>query len=237
MTLTLSNIAGSIVVAFLLWPLLTLTQNYLRVRSLDLPVLVSPFGRLNPFWIMIQPYLGPIFTWLSTLGGPFIIFNFIHYSTNSWFFFSRHTLHLRYGPAFFIISPGETQLIIADAGAADEVQSRRKDFLKDETMYKPLDILGPNVVTLNGDAWARHRRITTPPFNERNSSLVWRESLLQAGEMLKMWVKNGKGPLGGVENTPNDTMVLALNVLMAAGFGKRYHFEGAAQVKIGRAHV
>jgi hypothetical protein len=73
------------------------------------------------------------------------MFNFIHYSTNSWFFFSRHTLHLRYGPAFFLISPGEMQLIIVDAATADEVQSRRKDFLKNETMYKLLEILSLNV--------------------------------------------------------------------------------------------
>jgi hypothetical protein len=105
------------------------------VRSLGLPVLISPLGRLNPFWIMSQLYLGPMFTWLSTLGDPFNVFNFIHYSTNSWSFFSRHTLHLRYGPAFFIIPPVGTQLIIADAGAAEKVQSRRQVFLKNETMF------------------------------------------------------------------------------------------------------
>ena len=70
----------------------------------------------------------------------------------------------------------------------------------------------------------------TPPFNERNGLLVWRESLIQVGEMLKMWAENGKGPLGGVKNTPNDTTALALNVRMAAGFRKGYHFEGATQV-------
>jgi cytochrome P450 len=90
-------------------------------------------------------------------------------------------------------------------------------------MYKALEILGPNVVTLNGEAWARNRRITTPPFNERNSSLVWKESLLQASAMLKSWV--GKS-LSGVDNTPHDTMALALNVFMAAGFGKRFEFGG-----------
>lgn len=228
MASTLLSIAASIAIVLFLWSLITLAQNYLRLRRLGLPILLSPFGRLNPFWIITQPYLKPLFTWLSNLGGPFAIFNFIHYSTNGWFFFSRYTLHLRYGPVFYILSPGATQLIVADAAAVDEIQSRRKDFLKSEAIYKPLEILGPNVVSLNGEAWARHRRITTPPFNERNSSVVWKESLAQAGQMLKLWVENGKGPLGGVENTPNDTMALALNVLMAAGFGKRYDFEGGA---------
>ena len=101
-------------------------------------------------------------------------------------------------------------------------------------MYKPLEIFGPNVDTLNGDSWARHRRITTPPFNERNSSLVWKESLLQANGMLKSWME--KASLGGVANTPNDTMTLALHVLTAAGFGKNYDFEGGVQ-GIGVGHT
>lgn len=125
---------------------------------------------------------------------------------------------------FFIVTPGAIQLVIADGPTADEVQTRRKDFVKNENMYRPLNIYGPNVVTQNGEAWARHRRITTPPFNERNSSLVWKESLLQADSMFESWVTKSDD---GVKNTPNDTMELALNVLMAAGFGKRFEFGGS----------
>ena len=126
---------------------------------------------------------------------------------------------------FFIVTPGATQLVIADAPTADEVQTRRKDFMKEEAMYAPLNMYGRNVVTQNGEGWARHRRITTPPFNERNSSLVWKESLLQADGMLKSWIAKSED---GVATLTNDTMTLALNVLMAAGFGKRFEFGGSA---------
>ena len=228
MAITILSITGSITIALLIYPIINLTQNYLRVRPVGLPVLVSPFGRLNPLWIITQPYLSPILHWVSSLGGPFKIFNWIEYSTKEWFFFSRYELHLIHGPVFFIVSPAGTQLIVADPATADKIQTRRKDFIKNPSLYEQLEILGPNTVTTNGETWARHRRITTPPFNERNSSLVWSESLVQAGEMLKLWVENGKGVSGGVPNTPNDTMAFALNVLMAAGFGKRFDFEGGA---------
>jgi cytochrome P450 len=231
MALSFLNIIASIMVALLLYPLLTLTQNYLRVRTLGLPIVFSPFGRLNPFGVITQPYIAPFLTRLSTISDPFSIFqNFVDYSTNSCFFLSRYTLHECYGPAFFIVTPGLTELVIADAPAAAEVQTRRKDFIKNELNYKPLEILGPNVVTLNGEAWARHRRITTPPFNERNSALVWKQSLLQASAMLKSWI--GKGERG-VGNTLGDTMALALNVLMAAGFGKRFEFGGGSKEEKG----
>jgi cytochrome P450 len=228
MTFSFFNFGFSILVALLIWPVLELMQNYFRVRSLGLPIVFAPFGRNNPFWIISQQYLAPIFIKLSAIGGPFSIFNFVHYSANSCFFLSRYTLHKCYGSAFFIVTPGSTQLVIADAPTADEIQTRRKDFVKNESMYKPLNVYGPNVVSSNGEMWARHRRITTPPFNERNSSLVWKESLMQADAMFKSWVRKSED---GVDNTPNDTMALALNVLMAAGFGKRFEFGGSAKGK------
>jgi cytochrome P450 len=43
--------------------------------------------------------------------------------------------------------------------------------------------------------------------------------------MLKSWVAAGKS---GISNTRDDTMVLALHVLTAAGFGKSYDFDEAS---------
>lgn len=92
MALGFLNIITSIATALLVWPLIALTQNYLRVRSLGLPIVFSPFRRLNPFWVITQPYIAPLLTRLSNIGGPFSIFqNFVDYSTNSCFFLSRYT--------------------------------------------------------------------------------------------------------------------------------------------------
>ena len=115
------------------------------------------------------------------------------------------------------------RIVVADPNIADDILARRKDFIKRKSMFKPLELFGPNVDTLNGEAWQRHRRLTTPPFNERNSSLVWRESIVQANGMIKSWISKGRH---GVVKTTGDTMTLALHVLAAAGFGKSYPFEG-----------
>jgi cytochrome P450 len=132
-----------------------------------------------------------------------------------------------YAPAFLIVSPGDTQLIISDPEASEDILSRvRKDFIKSKAMYGPLEIFGPNVDSVNGEDWARHRRITAPPFNERNSGMVWKESLHQASGMLASWMRKGAK---GVENTSNETMALALHVLTAAGFGKAYEFDSGVQ--------
>lgn len=137
-------------------------------------------------------------------------------------FKARHSFQEKYGPAFIIVTPEEIELIIADAEASDDVLNRRKDFIKPEKMYQPLEIFGPNVDTVNGEDWQRHRRITTPPFNERNSSHVWRESLSQASGMLKSWTATRNE---AVTSLTADTLTLALHVLTSAGFGKSYAFD------------
>ena len=73
-----------------------------------------------------------------------------------------------------------------------------------------------------GAEWQRHRKITTPPFNERNSGLVWNESLRQARDMLKEWSECNKN---GTNSTIHDTITLALYVLTSAGFGMSYSFK------------
>lgn len=139
-------------------------------------------------------------------------------------------MHAQYGPALCVVTPGDVQVVIADGAAADDILARRRDFIKCPAMYQPLEMFGPNVDTVNGEAWQRHRRLTTPPFNERNSNFVWKESLAQANGMLKSWIADG------VTNVPKDTMQLALHVLTAAGFGKSYEF-GAGLASLNKGHT
>src|ERR1700722_10731706 len=47
-------------------------------------------------------------------------------------------------------------------------------------------------------------KITTSPFNEHNSGLVWAESLRQAREMLQVWLsKSDEGITGTAEDIPS----------------------------------
>lgn len=144
----------------------------------------------------------------------------MEYNSRDWNYEQIHDLQERIGDTFIIVSPKQIRVFTGNAKASDDLCRRRRDFVKAVALYKPLEIFGRNVVTTEGDDWVRHRRITTPPFNERNSALVWDESKRQATDMLKMWASNQKG----VVNPQSDTMVLALHVLTAAGFGRSYTF-------------
>ncbi len=92
----------------------------------------------------------------------------------------------------------------------------------------PLTLFWQQTHTLQveGHDWVRHRKITAPPFNERNSGLVWAESLRQAQGMLDWW-KNHDSK--GVKSTALDTRILSLHVLASAGFGTSYSFASARE--------
>lgn len=98
-----------------------------------------------------------------------------------------------------------------------------------------MDIFGRNILTTEGEEWKRHKRIVGKEFGERNMGLVWGESLGQALGMVRVWERRmgqGRGErwdLNGdlrVDDAGNDTAILSLHVICAAGFGVPQLWEG-----------
>ncbi|KAI8630633.1 cytochrome P450 [Xylariaceae sp. FL1651] len=212
----------SIILVACFWLCFKLAKNFIAARKFGLPILVTPIGIFNPLWLTGFRLFTPILKCL-----PFGLGNFVDASGNTWFFPNRFRHHARLGPAFVIATPTEVQLILADPDAVNEVLAKRKNFIKDFDTIRPfLDIFGPNVVTAGNDTWPRHRRLTTPPFKEAQSSFVWREALAQSVSMVKLWMSKRRD---GVEDSPSDIMTLTLHVLISVGLGKTYDFDGGTR--------
>ncbi len=79
---------------------------------------------------------------------------------------------------------------------------------------------------VEGDDWQRQRRLTAPNFNEKTSSIVWKEAIRQAQDMAQSWVD--RGTQGTLDTVP-DTATLALHVLTCVGFGTSYPFHGGVR--------
>lgn len=75
---------------------------------------------------------------------------------------------------------------------------------------------------MNGEAWKRNRRITTPAFNERVSTLVWEEASRQASQMLH--TPHANTPSKATNSLAQACKTIALHVLTYAGFGVRGDF-------------
>ena len=205
------------------WTCFCLLRNYRLVRSIDLPIVISPTATLNPLWIIaykLIPWTIPALKLLPTSIGKWVDHTYM-----GWQFDDKHAVHDKLGPAFVLCTPSINEVIIADPLTADTILHKRKDFVKPAIMYDGLNVFGKNVDSVEGETWQRHRKLTAQNFNEGVSSSVWSESIRQAAEMLREWTTMPEGS----QEVAKDTATLALHVLTYAGLGIQYSFTESPQ--------
>ena len=200
-----------------------LARNLAAAKASNIPYVIAPIYLMNRTWLITQrmwiPYIRKLpASWLE----PWLdlVKDEIAWS-------SRYTPYKTFGDTFMIVSPGGNVLTTADASVISQITTRRNDFPKPIKMYGSLEIYGKNVVTTEGQEWRHHRKITSPPFAEKNNHMVWMESLYQAQEMIKVWMGGSSDRSQIVNNIAEDTMKLSLHIISRAGFGVRSSWSGA----------
>jgi len=198
-------------------------KNLADAKASGIPYIITPIYLFNLFWLithrMTLPYLRKLpeswtKPWLDVMD-------------IQWTWQTQYGFYKDLGSdTFLTVSPKRNVLWTADADVINQMTTRRVDFPKPIDMYGSIDIFGKNVVTTEGQVWRQHRKITSPPFTEKNNHMVWDESILQAQAMLKGWVgPNGKGNRT-IPSTATDAMRLSLYVISLAGFGVRLTWPG-----------
>ncbi|KAL1890203.1 hypothetical protein Cpir12675_005496 [Ceratocystis pirilliformis] len=160
-------------------------------------------------------------------------------------FHCKNAIYDRNVPAYLVVSPFAIMMMTNDADAIHQITAQRERFPKNVSMYTILEQFGKNAVTTEGQEWRMHRRIVKISFNEKNTALVWRESITQAQGMVEQWVaqtnrqqlrgvkprqpryiENGKNGSGRrtydpktITSVDSDTMKLALHIISYIGFG------------------
>ena len=137
--------------------------------------------------------------------------------------------HNKFGPIFTLVTSWGNQLVIADPEVALNMNAKWKVFTKPPTQQS-LALFGPNLDTVEGNDWNKHRRLTAPCFNEKSSSMVWSESRAQAIGMLQQLKRAGKL---GVQSLADDTQKLALHVLSRVAFGLQSNFDAGDKIPPG----
>jgi hypothetical protein len=120
------------------------------------------------FWLL-SPWLAP---YIEAL--PFGLGHWCKYSKKDYMWASKGELHREElkSDVWWTVGSGGPALKISDANVVSQITHRWRDFPKPVGPYQSLEIFGPNVVTTEGSDWQRHRKITGPPFNDRNSKSV-----------------------------------------------------------------
>ena len=129
---------------------------------------------------------------------------------------------------FWTVAPGGNILHTADANVIADITSRGADFPKPTSLYKSVDIYGKNVVSSEGAMWRQHRKLVAPAFTEKNSQLVFNETLEQTEAMLALW-QGLDGDAKTLRTVAEDTMRLSLNVIGRAGLGRKMGWPSSMQ--------
>ncbi|KAK8108038.1 uncharacterized protein PG998_010051 [Apiospora kogelbergensis] len=228
-------VLGSALVAVtLLYSVAGLYTNYQKVRRSGIPIIISPFYTFNPLWIIAQSWFAPRKWFLPLcrlLPEPFSLFTRV--VLMDWPKEDGCELHDKFGPAFWVISPGTVQFVCSDPVANEEIMSKYKVWTKPPEHVAALAMYGPNVLTVEGEDWTRHKRIIGPCFNERTSVFVWEETMRQVQEMLDKRVF--ADPDHTHKTLCEDSRTIALHSFMGVGLGAPQDFStGARQKSDGR---
>ncbi|KAF9267532.1 cytochrome P450 [Marasmius fiardii PR-910] len=139
------------------------------------------------------------------------------------FWLRKHDLYERHGwdisAAISLWPHVQVTYTLADPKALKEIGGKRTKFPKPLDQYKPLEVFGKNILVSEGDLWKKYRKITSPAFSERNSQLVWNESVNMLMEFFdEVWKHEEEV---SVDNFVGTCLQFGLRVISAAGFGKR----------------
>lgn len=104
--------------------------NVRRARTMGIALVRIPIDPMNVLWLVLQPLL---FRVLDRL--PISYGTFGYYSRRGWHFKDKAESHLKYGPAWAIVTPREIYLHVADPDAINDVFARRADFMRPLQLY------------------------------------------------------------------------------------------------------
>lgn len=211
---------------FVLWTASHLFSNYLVARKIGVPLIILPINPSSPLWMMISDAFGKqidaALSWTSYGRN-----SFSRYAHRGWDVKDKAKTFEEIGDAFVMVTTGQNWLYVCNADTLVDILQRRADFKRPPEIMAVLDVFGPNLSTVEGKDWQRHRKVTGPPFAEPTMDRVWDECLDQAQQMLEYW----KGILD-VRHTIKDVRRFSLHVLSATGFGKSYPFDPAKEEKV-----
>lgn len=195
--LSYSVLAAAPAIYLVISTILSFLRNLRNAQKSGLPIVISPVDFMNPVWLVLQKPLSPLLAKL-----PFGLGSWVRYNQLSWYFDDKYAMHQEHGKVFIHVTPGMNELHSIDPEANAQILSRRSDFEKPDRILESVKPYGDSVTSVTGLDWQRHRRITVPPFNERNCMLVWDESLDQARQLALYWSSRG---LGGTTPILDDT--------------------------------
>ncbi|KAI4105196.1 MAG: hypothetical protein LQ339_003527 [Xanthoria mediterranea] len=219
--------------AWLAWAVIDavmgLRRNIKAARESGLRWFVAPHFIASMTWLPLSFILMPIYRSLpSAWTDPWL-----RILDPIWSYRELYAPFAQYGDVFLVATPGGCYMGNASPTVIHQIAARRTDWVKPIEHYGVVEHFGPNVVSTEGSTWRDHRRVSNTSFNERSNAVVWKESIRQAGEMVKAWggrVGNSQEVMWIADVYP-DAATASLHIISRSGFGVKLLWPGEEQVE------
>ncbi|KYG41897.1 hypothetical protein M433DRAFT_7589 [Acidomyces richmondensis BFW] len=200
-----------------------LIRNAYLARKTGFPSIVVPWDQNHFIWMVTSVPLRPrLQKWL-----PRWMYSRLVLTIYGWEFHERLRPMKEYsGPSgndksFMLVTCGKPEFWTCDPEIANEILRRPRDFQQNELTELFMSRFGHNVLTTNGDRWARQRKIIATVINERISKAVFNESVRQTEGLLnEVFRSSTQSDVAGESNKVFDMIKkITIHVLSGAGMG------------------
>lgn len=202
-------------------------RNYIWARKSGFPHFIVPWEQDHPVWMIISVPLRP---WLKR-NLPTFIYNRLVLTIYCFEFTEKLRVFREYGNAagdkdgtksYVMVTLGKYEFSTRDPELALEILRRTGDFQQQDAIGVFMDRFGRNLLSSDGEDWARQRRVVASTLNERISRTIWDETVKQTDGLLEEVGGSGeKGTVGLFDGMKKIT----INVLTGAGMGRSVAWE------------
>lgn len=210
-----------------------LARNVSAAKATGLPFLIYPIDPSNIIWLLTTVPLRP---WLRSIL-PTRIWNRLTLTIYGWDFYEKRRPFDEYAApqgnpkSFLVASCGPLELWTADPIVATDVLRRTDDFKMPPLVGVLLGQFGHNVLTTNGQRWAKQRKVVASVINERISRTIFDAAICQTTGMLdELQVSSTETEVERryIETTKMFDMIkrITIHVLSEAGMGAKTPWNG-----------
>ncbi|EMC93909.1 hypothetical protein BAUCODRAFT_75410 [Baudoinia panamericana UAMH 10762] len=221
------QIVGILIAAYCSTFIYCFVRNLYYASKSGLPMLVVPWDQNHFVWMVTAVALRPhLEKWL-----PKSIYKRLRLTIYGWEFHERGRPHKEYlggKRTYMHVGLGRSEFWTSDAEVVWEVLRRPNDFHQLDLTDLFMARFGHNVLTTNGDRWARQRKVVASVINERISKAVFDESVRQTEGLMDEVYRSSSDTSDCAETNKLFDMMkkITIHVLSGAGMGATVSFSG-----------
>ncbi|QIX01048.1 hypothetical protein AMS68_006565 [Peltaster fructicola] len=221
-------IVGALLLAATLIYPYRLIRNFYYAKRANVPYVVIPFDQDATLWMVLSVPLRPVIQrWLPTWLKDRLLITIwgweFHESSKP---FERWGKPMGNNKTMAWVTAGLFEINSWDAEFATEVLKRPKDFQEPHFNTIFVGRFGHNILTTNGEHWARQRKIMAQVVNERISKVVFNETVQQTHGLLEEVFEHGEKTTADTYSAFDMMKKITIHVLSGAGMGKPVSWSG-----------